>query len=184
MGRGREESGQRKSPPKRAQRQAPRAPAAPAGKLPRRIQTRLALMRPHADALELALAETTEEECTHAARVGAPNLLNRHVAPIENGFINLSNFVADLNEAGLVAAGKQPVNRLRNLELMESLGVLNAARVDRWHKLFSLRNQLQHDYPDVVARFTYRAAKDLIADLPGYLKAYGAWMTRLGFDRS
>ncbi len=141
----------------------------------------MAVLPPLADALKLALAETTEGECVDAARARTPHLLNRHVAPIESGFTNLSNLVADLNEAGLRAAGEKPVDRPRNLKVMERSGAIDPARADRWRRLFSHRNQLQHEYPDVVARATYQAASDLIADLPGYLRAYGAWMVKLGF---
>ena len=146
--------------------------------------TRLASMRRHRDALELALQQTTEQQFIDAAMNGPAVAYNQHVAPIENGFINLTNFVADLNEAALLEAGETPVNRPQNLKLLHSLGVIEQARVDRWRRLFALRNQLQHEYPDVAAGATYRAAEDLVGDLPGYLNDYGAWLVSRGFGSS
>ena len=152
--------------------------------LPRAITVRLADVRRHYHALVHLLDETTGEQFVTAARMSDPAQLARQVYPLERAFEILSNYVAELNELGLSAAGMSPGDRPANLRLLNRERVLGAERTRRWRGILGVRNELQHAYPDVRAAGIYEAATSLRDDLPGYLRDYVSWMRRLGFGRS
>lgn len=138
-------------------------------------------MRRHYEALGHVLEQTAQEEFVQASRLEDPERLSTAVYPLERAFEILSNYVAELNELGLEAAGLTPGDRPTNLRLLEREKVLGPDRTRRWRGILEARNELQHEYPDVRAAGIYQAALDLARDLPAYVRAYVAWMRRLGF---
>jgi len=152
--------------------------------LPRAIKIRLADVRLHYEALVHSLEQSSRDEFTEAARLGDPVRLARSVYPVERGFEILCNYVAELSELGLREAGIEPGDRPTNLRLLEREGVIGAERRRKLRAALDARNDLQHEYPDVRASGMYQAAEDLVAELPGYLADYVAWLRRLGFGSS
>lgn len=150
--------------------------------LPREIAVRLAGFRPHYEALIAALEQTTPEQFQAAARLRGPAELNRHVYPIERGFEIVCNYVAELNEFGLRAAGIEPGDdRRTSLRLLAREKVISGARSRKLWAALSARNELAHEYPDVRAAGVYQAARDLVTEAPAYLRDYVAWMRLIGF---
>jgi uncharacterized protein YutE (UPF0331/DUF86 family) len=151
-------------------------------RLPREIAVRLKDFRPHYEALSVALLETTAEQFVAAANKRTPDELNRRVYPIERSFEILCNYVAELNELGLEAAGVTAgATRRANLRLLARDGVISLALERTLAAVLSARNDLAHEYPDVRATGIYGATEDLAAAAPDYAAAYVAWMRRLGF---
>lgn len=138
-------------------------------------------MRRHYEALGQVLERTTPEEFVQASRLADPERVITQVYPLERAFEILCNYVAELNELGLDAAGLTPGDRPTNLRLLEREKVLGSARTRRWRGILEARNELQHEYPDVRAAGVYQAAVDLAGDFPAYTRDYVAWMRRLGF---
>jgi uncharacterized protein YutE (UPF0331/DUF86 family) len=141
----------------------------------------LADVRRHYEALGHVLERTTQEEFVQASRLEDPERLTTQVYPLERAFEILCNYVAELNELGLDEAGLTPGDRPANLRLLEREKVLGSARTRRWRGILEARNELQHEYPDIRAAGIYQAALDLAGDFPAYIRAYVAWMRRLGF---
>jgi uncharacterized protein YutE (UPF0331/DUF86 family) len=152
--------------------------------LPREIKVRLADLRRHYEALALALEQTSLDAFRSAARGTDPAALTRAVYPVERGFEVLCNYAAELAELGLNEAGLEPGDRPANIRLLERERVISAARSRRLRAALEARNALQHEYPDVRAAGTYEAAGDLVAELPGFLRDYVAWLRRLGFGEA
>jgi uncharacterized protein YutE (UPF0331/DUF86 family) len=142
---------------------------------------RLADVRRHYQALTHLLERTSEEQFIGAARAADPEALGSQVYPLERAFEILCNYVSELNELGLEAAGLTSGDRPTNLRLLEREKVLGSERVRRWRAILGTRNELQHEYPDVRAAGVYQAAVDLSDDFPAYIRAYVRWMRRLGF---
>jgi uncharacterized protein YutE (UPF0331/DUF86 family) len=142
---------------------------------------RLAEVRRHYEALGHTLERTTEAQFVQSSRLADPEQLTSHVYPLERAFEILCNYVAELNELGLDEAGVATGDRPTNLRLLERENVLASARTRRWRGILAARNELQHAYPDIRAAGLYRAAVELAADFPGYIRDYVAWMRRLGF---
>lgn len=138
-------------------------------------------MRRHYEALALALERTSLEEFTQAARTDDPEALVRVVYPIERGFEILCNYAAELAERGLREAGLAPRDRAASLRLLEREGVISAGTRRKLRGALEARNDLQHAYPDVRAAGIHGAAGDLVTELPNFLRAYVAWLRRLGF---
>lgn len=149
--------------------------------LPREIKVRLADVRRHYEAAALALEQSSRDEFTGAARLADPARLARSVYPVERGFEILCNCVAELSELGLREAGIEPGDRPTNLRLLERESVIGAERRRKLRAALDARNDLQHEYPDVRASGMHQAAEDLVAELPGYLADFVAWLRRLGF---
>jgi uncharacterized protein YutE (UPF0331/DUF86 family) len=149
--------------------------------LPRAIKVRLADIRVHYEALALLLQQTQKEHFIEAAYRSDPAQLAAHVYALERAFEILANYVAELNELGLEAAGLTPGDRPTNLRLLVREKVISSARAEKWRGTLGARNELQHEYPDVRAAGIYDAAKALVDDLSAYLRDYVAWMRRLGF---
>jgi uncharacterized protein YutE (UPF0331/DUF86 family) len=141
-------------------------------------------VRRHYEALALILERTPEDRFVEARRTGDPEALGRDVYPLERAFEILSNYVAELNELGLERSGATAGDRAGNLRLMERDGVIGRERARRWRAILQMRNELQHEYPDVRSARVYGASVDLVRDLPGYLRAYVDWMRRLGFGEN
>lgn len=59
--------------------------------------------------------------------------------------------------------------------------MIGAERRRKLRAALDARNDLQHEYPDVRASGMHQAAEDLVAELPGYLADFVAWLRRLGF---
>jgi uncharacterized protein YutE (UPF0331/DUF86 family) len=151
-------------------------------KLPREVAVRLKDVRPHFEALIVALQTTTADEFKAAASVRTPDELNRRVYPIERSFEILCNYIAELNDLGLQAAGIPPASTRRaNLRLLVKEKVISATLERTLAAVLSARNDLAHEYPDVGASGIYEAAQDLSAAAPEYAAALVAWMRRLGF---
>ncbi|MBA3383821.1 MAG: DUF86 domain-containing protein [Actinobacteria bacterium] len=138
-------------------------------------------MSRHFEALAYVLETTTEEQFVQASRLTDPERLSSEVYPLERAFEILCNYVAELNELGLAAAGLTPGDRPTNLRLLEREKVLGSDRTRRWRGILEARNQLQHEYPDIRAAGIYEAAAELAGDFPAYVREYVAWMRRLGF---
>jgi uncharacterized protein YutE (UPF0331/DUF86 family) len=108
-------------------------------------------------------------------------LLVRSVYPIERGFEILCNYVAELNELALKEAEIEPGDRPTSLRLVEGEKAISSSRRRKLGGAFEARNRLAHEYPDLPAADVYRAARDLVGELPGYAADYVAWLRRLGF---
>jgi uncharacterized protein YutE (UPF0331/DUF86 family) len=158
-----------------------RRPEQPGKPLPRKIAVRLADLRRHYEALAHLLEQTSAEQFVRASRLDDSEALGRYVYPLERAFEILCNYVAELNELGLEAAGLTAGDRSTNLRLLEREKVLGAERSRRWRAILEARNELQHEYPDIRAAGVYQAAVELADDLPRYMRDYVGWMRRLGF---
>jgi uncharacterized protein YutE (UPF0331/DUF86 family) len=149
--------------------------------LPRPIKVRLADIRAHYEALALLLEQTPKDRFVEEARRSDPAQLAARIYPLERAFEILVNYVSELNELGLEAAGRTPGDRSANLRLLVREDVISSARARIWRGILEARNELQHEYPDVRAGGTYDSAAALVDHLPVYLRNYVAWMRRLGF---
>ncbi len=143
-----------------------------------------ATSRPHYEALVTALGDTPAAEFGNAARLRTPAALTQHVYPIERAFEIICNYVAELNDLGLRAAGVTPEGTQRgNLRQLVELGVMSQALGLELDRAVTARNELTHDYPDVRAARLYNAAEALSAAAPLYATAYATWLRALGFGQ-
>lgn len=70
-----------------------------------------------------------------------------------------------------------------SLHELENQGVISGARRQRLADIHRIRNDAQHDYPDVRARLVYEAAQQLVSEALGFLQDYFRWLQREGYRR-
>jgi hypothetical protein len=150
--------------------------------LPRPVKTRLADARKHVLALKALLERTTKDEFVVAVRDGSPELLVATVYPLERSFEILVNYVVELSELGLQVADVVPDgSSAKVLQQLERESVISKSRSARLAAVYRARSEMQHAYPDVVAAFTYDAARTLLDELAGFFRDYARWMRKLGY---
>jgi uncharacterized protein YutE (UPF0331/DUF86 family) len=150
--------------------------------LPRAVRVRLADLESHYRALALALEQTSPTAYQEALTVREAERLVQHVYPIERPFEILSNYLVELARHGLDLAGKDSTGTASAvLDQLRAQGVISETRRAKLADVQHRRNELQHEYPDVRAAQTYDAASMVVAELPGFLRDYSAWLRSLGF---
>lgn len=154
--------------------------------IPRDVRVRLADVPRHLNGLRHALeAFATEDDYVEAARSRDPAVL-LGVYAVERPFELLENYMVELTERGLAAAGAREEgadpSAASSFRLLRDEGVLSKSLCERLVDLHRLRNDLVHEYPDVKGRRLYRAATELDATAREYFSRYLKWLDELGFD--
>ena len=155
-------------------------------KPPRKIRLRLADVPRHLRALAHAVdAFADEDDFAVAARSHDPDVLAR-VYAVERPFELLANYAVELARLGVVAGGlrdgETDATAKATFLLMRDHGVIGSALCERLIDVHDLRNELEHEYPDVRARRVYRAAREVESVVRDYFRRYLTWLDALGFD--
>lgn len=156
---------------------------APRRALSRKAKVRLAEMPRHYNALRHA-AEAFGEGFPRtafdaASRSNDPAELAQ-VYAVERGFELLVNFVAELVRDTLEQEGlrdpSDPPNSPADFRTLCEAGAISKVQRDQWIKLCRMRNDLQHEYPDVRASTTHTAVVALLAEVGPFMGSFRAWL--------
>ena len=155
-----------------------------------RIAARLRDMPRHFRALNAARArfgdDFDRDEFAAAARSDDPDRLNA-VKAVERGLDLLDNYLVELVVDGLQLAGLrdagEALNGPRDLRRLRDAGVLAQGNAERLIALVRIRARMVHEYAELDPDDVHRAVEILVAELPGFERAYIAWV-KAGFPAS
>lgn len=156
-------------------------------RLPVEITTRLADTGRHYEALRHALEAFGDEAAggfETAARSQDPIQLAATYA-VERPFQILAGYVVELASSGLDLAGLRSRGGLpsgvQDLRGLRDAGVLSRDQCERLIEIWRYRNGLVHEYPGIKPARTHAAARQLVRELPPFLRRYGDWLRGLGY---
>lgn len=155
-----------------------------------RIAARLRDMPRHFRALNAARAQFggdfDRDAFAAAAQSDDPDRLNA-VKAVERGLDLLDNYLVELVVDGLQLAGLRDAdessNGPRDLRRLRDAGVLERGQAERLIDLVRVRARMVHEYAELDPDDVHRAVEILVAELPGFERAYVAWV-REGFPAS
>jgi uncharacterized protein YutE (UPF0331/DUF86 family) len=153
--------------------------------LSRKIKVRVADMPRHYEALRYAADafgdDFPQEAYEAAARSTDPAQLTQ-VYAVEHGFELLVNSISQLVRETLEQHGLREPDDSQNapadLRAFCEAGAITKAQRDRMISLCRLRNELQHEYPDVRASSIHEGVKVLLAEIGPFMQSYSAWLKR------
>src|SRR6266540_774311 len=96
----------------------------------------------------------------------------------------LDNDIAVLAQLGLEEMGLPTGDAPFNLRRLESEGVIGKDLRRKIADIHRVRNDAQHDYPDVRAKVIYQAAEQLTTESRRFLTAYLRWLQAKGYGKS
>jgi len=131
--------------------------------------------------LQLILDDVTEAGYQDALRSRDPQRLKDIVYPLERAFEVASNYTIELVALGLEEVGLVPVDGPRDLRAFCDAGVISRRLRDQLARIHRARNELTHQYPDVLAATIYEAGHEQIRAIPAFLRAYATWLTSRGY---
>ena len=104
------------------------------------------------------------------------------VYAVEHGFELLVNSISQLVRETLEQHGLREPDDSQNapadLRAFCEAGAITKAQRDRMISLCRLRNELQHEYPDVRASSIHEGVKVLLAEIGPFMQSYSAWLKR------
>lgn len=115
---------------------------------------------------------------------GGKDELTKSIYPIERPFEIVDDYIVELAQLGLEEMGLPTGDAPFNLRQLENDGVVGKALRRKIADIHRVRNEAQHDYPDVRAKVIYEAAKELTAEAPKFLSAYARWLRARGYGTS
>jgi uncharacterized protein YutE (UPF0331/DUF86 family) len=153
--------------------------------LPRKIKVRVADMPRHYETLRYAADAFGDdfplEAYEIAARSPDPAELTK-VYAVDHGFELLVNSIAQLVRETLEQRGfrepDDPQDAPADLRAFRDAGAITKTQCERMIDLCRLRNDLEHEYPDVRASSVHTGVKVLLAEIGPFMKCYGAWLKR------
>lgn len=160
----------------------------PAGIPPRQVLVRLRAWGRDFAALEAAIAAfpTFDEEAFTAAFLSDDLTILNQVRAIERDFEVIQSYTAELTREALVASGKlrrgAPADAARDFRLLRDAGGITKTLCDNLIQIQQIRNQAQHQYPDLQGALLYDAIALLLQEAPKFLRSYGGWLRSLGFS--
>jgi hypothetical protein len=151
--------------------------------LPRKIAVRLRDLPRHFRALRENLDAISFEQYRSASTSGGHDELTRFVYPIEQPFEIVDNYIAELTQLGLTEMGLPNGDAPTNLRQLEGEGAISRNLRRKLGDIHRVRNETQHDYPDVRAKVIYAAAGELASEALRFLTAYLRWLEAKGYGK-
>lgn len=151
--------------------------------MPRKIAVRLRDLPRHFRALRENLDAISFEQYKSANETGGQDDLTRLVYPIERPFEVVDNYIVELAALGLEEMRLPTGDAPFNLRALANEGVIGKDLRRRLADIHRVRNDAQHDYPDVRAKVIYQAAEQLTTESRKFLGAYLRWLQANGYGK-
>lgn len=155
---------------------------------PQKILVRLRAWGRDFAALEAAIAvfPAFDEKAFAAASLSSDLTVLNQARAIERDFEVIQNYTAELTREGLIAAGKLRADARysarRDFNLLHRGGGISKELRDNLIRIQRIRNDAQHQYPDIKGVHVYDAIALLLEEAPKFLRSYGRWLRSLGFS--